>query len=117
MTIISQKQTLVTVNSLKVVDIALLEIWKLYQAHAPLHTRMVSPIEYLFCFNPVQANVPFMEKPGSSFAFWIFSLKQQPTTFISYKPRESGDIDFSSGHVSGFRCLLDQKIMFGSLVH
>ena len=36
MAIISQKQTLATVNSLKVVEIALSEIWKLYRApHAP----------------------------------------------------------------------------------
>ena len=38
MAIISQKQTLATVNSLKVVEIILSKIWKLYHAPAPLPT-------------------------------------------------------------------------------
>ena len=51
MAIISQKQTLATVNSLKVVEIILSKIWKLYRAPAPLW--MVSPTEYFLCLiNP-----------------------------------------------------------------
>ena len=36
MAIISQKQTLATVNSLKVVEVILSKIWKLYRSPAPL---------------------------------------------------------------------------------
>ena len=38
MAIISQKQTLTTVNSLKVVEIILSKIWKLYRSPTPLST-------------------------------------------------------------------------------
>ena len=55
MAIISQKQTLATVNSLKVVEIVLSKILKLYCPPALLpKPLMVSPTEYLFCLiNPV----------------------------------------------------------------
>ena len=45
------------------------------------------------------------------FMCWISTLK-----FISYKPRESRDIDLSNSHVTS--CwLLDQRVMFGNLLH
>ena len=63
MTIISRKQTLATVNPLKVVEMyleVLPQIWKIYFAPPPYHNQMVSPIEYLFYFNSVQDIVAFM---------------------------------------------------------
>ena len=52
MAIVSQKQTLAAVNSLKVVEIILSKIWKFtIPPHTP-HLRMVSPTEYfLFLIN------------------------------------------------------------------
>ena len=55
MVIISQKQTLATFNSLKVVEISVSKIWKLCCVLAPLpNPQMVSQTEYLFCLiNPI----------------------------------------------------------------
>ena len=41
---------------------------------------------------------------------------EQPTTSVSYKPRESRDIDFSNSQVTSCWSL-DQRVMFGSLLH
>ena len=36
--------------------------------------------------------------------------------FIGYKPYESGDTNFLNGHVTSLSSL-DQRVMFGSLLH
>ena len=60
MVIISQKQTLATVSSLRVVEIILSKIWKLYLAPAPLW--MVSPTEYFLCLiNPLTHFKPVLD--------------------------------------------------------
>ena len=64
MAIISQKQTLATVNSLKVVKIILSKIWKFY--HAP--TSLPNSGWLVQQNNPSQANIPFMLKPSGWFA-------------------------------------------------
>ena len=48
----------------------------------------------------------------------ILLLSQQPAKFISYKPCESRDIDFSNGHVTKeLLWSFDQRVMFGSFLH
>ena len=49
-----------------------------------------------------------------AFACCISSLKSA-IKFISYKPLESGDIDFSNSHVTSRRSLV-RRVMFGSLL-
>ena len=52
MAIILEKQTFATVNSLKVVEMILSKIWKLYRA--PILLWMISPTKYFLCLiNPL----------------------------------------------------------------
>ena len=119
MAIILQKQTLVTVNFLKVVEIVLSKIWNFYHAPAPFPSSGWFVQQNTFFFS-----LTFPPISSQYFVYietkWLVStLDNVPKVsslpnFFSHKTTENGKYRF---YKQTSYWSFDQRVMFGSLLH